>query len=109
MDADVFLVFVPLGIARAAIALIFLRRWEDQFCWERFRFSTAIWTTIVTLTVAGFVNLSDAPILLIVWMLLLLTPGGWLLFFARFPNFHGVDASASRLALADPSAVDPGP
>jgi len=66
MDEEVFLVFVSLGIAIAAMALIF-------------------------------------------WILRLLPPGGWLLLFARFPNFHGVEASPSRLPLAGPSPVGLGP
>jgi hypothetical protein len=38
-----------------------------------------------------------------------ITMGAMALIFALFPNFHGVDASASRLALAGPSTVGLGP
>lgn len=120
MDEDVFLVFVPFGLVLAAFALFLVRRWEEQMCWERFRISTIVWTTVITMTVAGFVNMSDAVFLLVawvilsgflilkvtrgqahlsikrqvLWMLLLLTPGGWILFFQRFPHIHGLDAAA---------------
>jgi hypothetical protein len=122
MDEGVFLVFVPFGLAIAAVALFVVRHWEANLCWERFRLSTVLWTTMTTLIVAGFVNMSDWwPLLAawilfsgflglsvvrppgdltrnqqLLWLLLILTPGGWFLFFTRFPHLHAIDAEAFR-------------
>ena len=127
MDEDVFLVFVPFGLVVAAVAVFFVRNWEAALDWDRFRPSTLSWTTMVSLIVLGFMNMSDSAILLAAWLLIsgafirqvflhadkiqrnrhvlwalfLLTPGGWILYFTRFPHFHGLDAEAARLHTAD--------
>ena len=134
MDEEVFLVFVPFALVIAGIAIFAVRRWESSLCWERCRISTALWTTMVTVLVAGFINMSDSVLLLgawvlisgflllqvirksgeigryyhLPWALLVFTPGGWLLFLIRFPHLHGIDAMALRQSAA-PSVEAPNP
>jgi hypothetical protein len=87
---------------------------------------------MVTVLVAGFINLSDSVLLLgawvlisgflllqvirksgeigryyhLPWALLVFTPGGWLLFLIRFPHLHGIDAMAPDIEAPLPVRKD---
>lgn len=126
MDEGVFLVFVPFALLAIAVAILFIRGFESALGIDRWRLSTFVWTTSITLIVMGFINMSDSWLLLgawitisvlfvfqvveradeiqrgrhLLWALLLITPGGWVLYFTRFPHFHGIDADSERSSTA---------
>ncbi len=120
MNEDVFLVFAAFGIALLGFCFFFVREWEANKLWYRFRLSTAIWVTMPAIIAAGFINMSDRLILVAVWAIVALctvlrvlrediecpwTRATWIVISflpvsglvmvgTRFPHLHAVDAEA---------------
>ena len=128
MNEEVFLVFALFGLVLAGVAVVFFRSLETALAWDRFRPSTLVWTSTLSFIAMGFINISDSMFVLgtwllisgafvvqvflhsneiqrnrhVLWAILLVTPGGWILYFMRFPHFHGLDAGMARMSF-DPT------
>lgn len=124
MDEEGFHIFAVIGVMVTAIALVFIRHFEDNMGRTKNRLSTAIWFFFVASIGLGLVNMSGSYLLVTVvglvslqfayrswkrrelvrkkhrklWVAISFVPfSGWLFHYLQFPHLHSLDAQAARL------------